>query len=353
MGEGQIVYDGLGNPVGFLTALKRFARKAVSRLAPVVSQLAPFVPIPGAAALAQVAQRVCRVWCDASRRPRNDSSTPCPLVWSSNSLRWRRLSNSLFPRSHPPWAPVEADQRTWGPRNMWRASTAEPFPRARRRGPCGGHWCAACPRAGFSTRSPIRARRDAALAAVCLVARATRARAGMGCARAGRHRAGSWRSGSWRSRPIRTRSPTPPTPSPHRPAPPLSSPRNDEANTMPGSPASELPDHAIDLKNRNGRTASATPRPGPARAKVVSALPLFPAAEAPSRAAGPARSLSARPGGRIARPHSHRSERGQPGRPRSFVHFFQNPPLLTSDPRGKQLHIVGGNYRVTRRGIEG
>ncbi len=58
MGEGQIVYDGLGNPVGFLTALKRFARKAVSRLAPVVSQLAPFVPIPGAAALTQVAQRV-------------------------------------------------------------------------------------------------------------------------------------------------------------------------------------------------------------------------------------------------------------------------------------------------------
>ncbi len=49
----------------------------------------------------------------------------------------------------------------------------------------------------------------------------------------------------------------------------------------------------------------------------------------------------------------YRSDRGQPGRPRSFVHFFQNPPLLTSDPRGKQLHIVGGNYRVTRRGIEG
>src|SRR4030095_4588181 len=57
MAEGQMVYDGLGNPVGFLKSLKRFARKAASRLAPIVSQLAPFVPIPGAAALTQVAQR--------------------------------------------------------------------------------------------------------------------------------------------------------------------------------------------------------------------------------------------------------------------------------------------------------
>jgi hypothetical protein len=53
MAEGQMVYDGLGNPVGFLKSLKRFA----SRLAPIVSQLAPFVPIPGVAALTQVAQR--------------------------------------------------------------------------------------------------------------------------------------------------------------------------------------------------------------------------------------------------------------------------------------------------------
>jgi hypothetical protein len=50
--EAQMVYDGLGNPVGFLKSLKRFARK----LAPVVSQLAPFVPIPGAAVLAKAAQ---------------------------------------------------------------------------------------------------------------------------------------------------------------------------------------------------------------------------------------------------------------------------------------------------------
>jgi len=57
MAEGQMVYDGLGNPVGFLKSLKRFAGQAFSRLAPMVSQLAPFVPIPGVAALTQVAQR--------------------------------------------------------------------------------------------------------------------------------------------------------------------------------------------------------------------------------------------------------------------------------------------------------
>ena len=49
----------------------------------------------------------------------------------------------------------------------------------------------------------------------------------------------------------------------------------------------------------------------------------------------------------------YRSDRGQRGQPRTFVHFFQNSPLLASDPRGKQLHILGGNYRVSPRGIEG
>jgi len=27
--------------------------------------------------------------------------------------------------------------------------------------------------------------------------------------------------------------------------------------------------------------------------------------------------------------------------------------MLASDPSGKQLYILGGNYRVTARGIEG
>ena len=49
----------------------------------------------------------------------------------------------------------------------------------------------------------------------------------------------------------------------------------------------------------------------------------------------------------------YRSDRGQRGQPRTFVHFFKNPALLTSDPRGQQLYILGGNYRVTPRGIEG
>jgi len=49
----------------------------------------------------------------------------------------------------------------------------------------------------------------------------------------------------------------------------------------------------------------------------------------------------------------YRSDRGQCGRLRTFVHFFETPAQLTCDPRGRQLHILGGNYRITRRGIEG
>ena len=48
----------------------------------------------------------------------------------------------------------------------------------------------------------------------------------------------------------------------------------------------------------------------------------------------------------------YRSDRGQRGQPRTFVHFFKNPPLLTSDAQGQQLYILGGSYRVTPRGIE-
>jgi hypothetical protein len=49
----------------------------------------------------------------------------------------------------------------------------------------------------------------------------------------------------------------------------------------------------------------------------------------------------------------YRSDKEQCGRPRTFIHFMETPPLLASDESGKQLYIVGGNYRVTSRGIEG
>ena len=47
------------------------------------------------------------------------------------------------------------------------------------------------------------------------------------------------------------------------------------------------------------------------------------------------------------------SDRTRPGCPRTYIHFMQTPVQLTCDPRGTQLYIVGGNYRVTERGIEG
>jgi hypothetical protein len=49
----------------------------------------------------------------------------------------------------------------------------------------------------------------------------------------------------------------------------------------------------------------------------------------------------------------YRSDKEQCGRPRTFIHFMETPPLLTCNPAGTQLYIVGGNYRVTPRGIEG
>jgi hypothetical protein len=49
----------------------------------------------------------------------------------------------------------------------------------------------------------------------------------------------------------------------------------------------------------------------------------------------------------------YRSDRGQRGRPRTFVHFFKLRPQLTCDARGQRLYILGGNYRVTYRGVEG
>jgi hypothetical protein len=47
------------------------------------------------------------------------------------------------------------------------------------------------------------------------------------------------------------------------------------------------------------------------------------------------------------------SDRGDPGRPKTYIHFMETPPRLTCDPDGRQLYVVGGRYRVTRRGIEG
>ena len=47
------------------------------------------------------------------------------------------------------------------------------------------------------------------------------------------------------------------------------------------------------------------------------------------------------------------SDKEQCGRPRTFVHFMETPPRLTCDPNGRQLYIIGGNYKVTARGIDG
>lgn len=49
----------------------------------------------------------------------------------------------------------------------------------------------------------------------------------------------------------------------------------------------------------------------------------------------------------------YRSDKGQPGRSRAYIHLLQDPPRLVSNVEGTQLYIVGGSYRVTRRGIEG
>jgi hypothetical protein len=49
----------------------------------------------------------------------------------------------------------------------------------------------------------------------------------------------------------------------------------------------------------------------------------------------------------------YRSDRGQRSCPRTFIHFMEKPAALACDPSGRQLYILGGSYRVTRRGIEG
>jgi hypothetical protein len=49
----------------------------------------------------------------------------------------------------------------------------------------------------------------------------------------------------------------------------------------------------------------------------------------------------------------YRSDKWQQGRPRTFIHFMEEPPRLVCDAAGTQLYVVGGRYRVTGRGIEG
>jgi hypothetical protein len=49
----------------------------------------------------------------------------------------------------------------------------------------------------------------------------------------------------------------------------------------------------------------------------------------------------------------YRSDKHKPTRPSTYIHFMETPAILASNPEGTQLYIVGGDYRVTSRGIEG
>jgi len=49
----------------------------------------------------------------------------------------------------------------------------------------------------------------------------------------------------------------------------------------------------------------------------------------------------------------YRSDKGQVGQPRTYIHFMETPARLVSNIEGTQLYIVGGRYRVTPQGIEG
>jgi hypothetical protein len=49
----------------------------------------------------------------------------------------------------------------------------------------------------------------------------------------------------------------------------------------------------------------------------------------------------------------YRSDKGQAGQPRTYIHFMESPPRLVTNIEGTQLYIVGGSYRVTPQGIEG
>lgn len=49
----------------------------------------------------------------------------------------------------------------------------------------------------------------------------------------------------------------------------------------------------------------------------------------------------------------YRSDKDYPGQPRNYIHFMETHPRLMSDVSGQQLYVIGGNYRITERGIEG
>jgi hypothetical protein len=50
----------------------------------------------------------------------------------------------------------------------------------------------------------------------------------------------------------------------------------------------------------------------------------------------------------------YRASRAPGEVPKNYVHFFnQRLPVLAVDPTGRRLYILGGQYRVTKRGIEG
>lgn len=48
----------------------------------------------------------------------------------------------------------------------------------------------------------------------------------------------------------------------------------------------------------------------------------------------------------------YRVDRGT-GTPYAYIHFMEQPPCLVANPAGNQLYIIGGQYQVTSRGIEG
>jgi transglutaminase-like putative cysteine protease len=49
----------------------------------------------------------------------------------------------------------------------------------------------------------------------------------------------------------------------------------------------------------------------------------------------------------------YRSDKWEPGVPKTYIHYMERRPLLAADPTGRRLFIVGGRYRITERGIEG
>jgi hypothetical protein len=49
----------------------------------------------------------------------------------------------------------------------------------------------------------------------------------------------------------------------------------------------------------------------------------------------------------------YRCDKWQAGRQQTFIHFMEDRPRLACNTAGTQLYVIGGTYRVTRRGIEG